>query len=111
MKYLLLITIAAVLLVGCAKNDIKLVNSGTNEWQQIQLNGGGKQFKIDRFKGGESKEFRFKSKKENGGVIIGNLEGKAIKSDFGYFTPNMGNNMEILLDDQGGIKIKNLPRK
>ena len=24
---------------------------------------------------------------------------------------NMGNNIEILLDDQGGIKIKNLPRK
>ena len=46
-----------------------------------------------------------------GGVIIGNLDGKAIKSDFGYFTPNMGNNMEILLDDQGGIEIKNLPRK
>jgi len=23
----------------------------------------------------------------------------------------MGNNIEILLDDQGGIKIKNLPRK
>ena len=111
MKQILITTIVAVLLVGCAKNDIKLVNSGTNEWQQIQINGGGQQFKIDRLKGGESKEFRFKSKKENGGVIIGNLDGNAIKSDFGYFTPNMGNNMEILLDDQGGIKIKNLPRK
>ena len=111
MKHILITAIADVLLVGCAKNDIKLVNSGTNEWQQIQINGGGQQFKIDRLKGGESKEFRFKSKKENGGVIIGNLDGNAIKSDFGYFTPNMGNNMEILLDDQGGIKIKNLPRK
>ena len=111
MKHLLLTTIAAVLLVGCAKNDIKLVNSGTNEWQQIQINGGGQQFKIDHLKGGESKEFRFKSKKEDGGLITGNLNGKAIKSAIGYFTPNMGNNMEILLDDQGGIEIKNLPRK
>ena len=111
MKHLLLTTIAAVVLVGCAKNDIKLVNSGTNEWQQIQINGGGQQFKIDRLKGGESEEFRFKSKKEDGGLINGNLNGKAIKSAFGYFTPNLGNNMEIVLDDQGGIEIKNLPLK
>jgi hypothetical protein len=110
MKHILITAIAAVLLVGCAKNDIKLVNSGTNEWQQIQINGGGQQFKIDRLKGGESKEFRFKSKKETGGVIIGNLDGNAIKSDFGYFTPNMGKNIEIILDDQGGIKIKDLPK-
>jgi hypothetical protein len=107
----ILITIAVVLLVGCAKNDIKLVNSGTNEWQQIQINGGGQLFKIDRLKRGESKEFRFKSKKEDGGLITGNLKGKAIKSTIGYFTTNMGNNIEIVLDDQGGIEIKNLPRK
>ena len=55
------------------------------------------------------KSFRFKSKKEDGGLITGNLNGKAIKSAFGYFTPNLGNNMEIVLDDQGGIEIKNLP--
>ena len=105
----ILITIAVVLLVGCAKNDIKLVNSGTNEWQQIQINGGGQLFKIDRLKRGESKEFRFKSKKEDGGLITGNLNGKPIKSAIGYFTPNLGNNMEIVLDDQGGIEVKNLP--
>ena len=50
-----------------------------------------------------------KSKKENGGVIIGNLDGNAIKSDFGYFTPNLSNNFEIILDDNGGIEIKDLP--
>jgi hypothetical protein len=109
MKHLLITTIAAVVLVGCAKNDIKLVNSGTNEWQQIQINGGEQQFKIDRLNRGESKEFRFKSKKEDGGLITGNLNGKAIKSTIGYFTPNLGNNMEIVLDDQGGIEVKNLP--
>ena len=111
MKHLLLTTITAVLLVGCAKNDIKLVNSGTNEWQQIQIYGGGQQFKIDRLKRDESKELRFKSKKEDGGLITGNFKGKAIKSTIGYFTPNMGNNIEIVLDDQGGIEIKNLPYK
>ena len=48
----IVITIAFVLLVGCAKNDLKLVNSGTNDWQQIQINGGGQQFKIDLLKAG-----------------------------------------------------------
>ena len=105
----IVITIAFVLLVGCAKNDLKLVNSGTDDWQQIQINGGGQQFKIDLLKAGESKEFSFNSIKENGGLIIGNLNGKAIKSSIGYFTPNMFSNIEILLDDQGGIEIKNLP--
>ena len=105
----IVITIAFVLLVGCAKNDLKLVNSGTDDWQQIQINGGGQQFKIDLLKAGESKEFSFNSIKEDGGLIIGNLNGKAIKSSIGYFTPNMFNNIEILLDDQGGIEIKNLP--
>jgi len=109
MKHLLLTTIAAVLLLGCAKNDIKLVNSGTNEWQRIQINGGGQQFKIDRLEGGESKEFSFKSKKEDGGLITGNLNGKTIKGEFGYFTPNLSNNFEIILDDNGGIEIKDLP--
>ena len=107
----IVVTIAFVLLVGCTKNDLKLVNSGTNDWQQIQINGGGQQFKIDLLKTGESRDFRFKSIKEDGGLITGNLNGEAIKSSIGYFTPNMGNNIEILLDDQGGIKIKNLPRK
>ena len=107
----IVITIAFVLLVGCAKNDLKLVNSGTNDWQQIQINGGGQQFKIDLLKAGESKEFSFKSKKEDGGVITGNLDGKEIKSEIGYFTPNIGNKIKIILDDQGVIEIKNLPIK
>ena len=60
-------------------------------------------------KAGESMDFRVKSLNEDGGLITGNLNGEAIKSSIGYFTPNMGNNIEILLDDQGGIEIKNLP--
>jgi len=106
---LMAITIASLLLAGCAKNNVTILNSGTNEWQQIQLNGGGQQFKIDGLKGGDSKRFSFKSKKEDGGVITGNLDGKEIKSEIGYFTPNMGNKIKIILEDQGGIEIKNLP--
>ncbi len=37
MKHLLLTTSAAVLLVECAKNNIRLVDSGTKEWQQIEI--------------------------------------------------------------------------
>ena len=44
-------------------------------------------------------------------MITGNLDGKEIKSEIGYLTPNMGNNITIILDDQGGIEIKNLPVK
>jgi hypothetical protein len=108
MKHIL-ITFVAVLLVVCAKNNVTIFNSGTNEWQQIQINGGRQQFKIDLLKAGESKGFSFKSIKEDRGLITGNLNGKTIKSSIGYFTPNMVNNIEILLDDQGGIEIKNLP--
>ena len=108
MKHILIIFVV-VLLVGCAKNNVTVFNSGTNEWQQIQINGGGQQFKIDLLKAGESKEFSFKSIKEDGGLITGNLNGKAINSSIGYFTPNIVNNIEILLNDQGRIEIKNLP--
>ena len=110
MKHIL-ITFVAVLLAGCAKNNVTILNSGTNEWQQIQLNGGGQQFKIDGLKGGDSKGFSFKSKKEDGGVITGNLDGKEIKSEIGYFTPNIVNNIKIILNDQGGIDIKNFSIK
>ena len=37
MKHPLLTTSAAVLLVECAKNNIRLVDSGTKEWQQIEI--------------------------------------------------------------------------
>ena len=66
MKHIL-ITFVAVLLAGCAKHNVTILNSGTNEWKQIQLNAGGQLFKIDGLKGGGSKGLRFKAKKEDGG--------------------------------------------
>lgn len=41
MKYILITTIVAVVLVGCAKNDIKLTNKGVKDWQEIEIKAGG----------------------------------------------------------------------
>ena len=87
MKQILIAIIVAVLLVGCAKNDLKSVNGGTNEWQQIQIKAGGHDFKIERLEGGASQAFQFLSKAEDGGVISGNLNGKIFQSEIGYFIP------------------------
>ena len=35
MKNLLITTIAAVVLVGCSRNEITVSNSGTNVWQKV----------------------------------------------------------------------------
>ena len=59
MKNLLLTTIVAVLLVGCAKNEITIANSGTNVWQKVEITGGGQQLIIDRLEGGVFKAFSF----------------------------------------------------
>ena len=89
MKNLLLTTIVAVLLVGCAKNEITIANSGTNVWQKVEITGGGQQLIIDRLEGGVFKEFSFKSKRE-----------------FGYYTPNLTSNLAIVLDDSSdGVEI------
>ena len=99
MKHLLLTTIAAVLVVGCAKNEITIGNNGTNVWQKIEITGGGQQLIIDRLEGGVFKEFSFKSKREGGGLFKGNINGKIVKQEFGYYTPNLTSNLAIILDD------------
>ena len=99
MKHLLFTTIAAVVLVGCAKNKITIANSGTNVWQKIEITGGGQQLLIDRLEGGVFKEFSFKSKQEGGGLFKGNINGKIVKQEFGYYTPNLTSNLAIILDD------------
>ena len=97
MKQLIITTIAAVLLVGCAKNEITIANSGTNVWQKIEIIGG------------EIKEFSFNSKQEGGGLFKGNIKGGEIKQEFGYYTPNSTSNLAIILDDSSdGIEIVNM---
>ena len=106
MKQLIITTIAAVLLVGCAKNEITIANSGTNVWQKIEITGGGQQLIIDRLEGGVFKEFSFKSKQEGGGLFKGNINGKMVKQEFGYYTPNLTSNLAIILDDSSdGVEI------
>ncbi len=105
MKHILITTIAAVVLVGCAKNDINLTNKGVKEWQQIKIKAGGQVFEIKELKGGATETLRFESKAEDGGRISGELDGQVHKAKFGYFTPNMGSQFEIILDDNGTITI------
>ena len=106
MKHLLLTTIAAAVLLGCAKNEITIANSGTNVWQNIEITGGGQQLIIDRLEGGVFKEFSFKSKREGGGLFKGNINGKVVKQEFGYYTPNLTSNLAIILDDSSdGVEI------
>ena len=105
MKHLLT-TIASVLLVGCSKNDITIANSGTNVWQKIEITAGGQQLIIDRLEGGACKKFSFKSKQEGGGLFKGNINGKIVKQEFGYYTPNLTSNLAIILDDSSdGVEI------
>ena len=47
MKQLIITTIAALLIVGCAKNDITLLNKGKKDWEDIEVRAGGKVFEIE----------------------------------------------------------------
>jgi len=50
MKHILITTIVAALLVGCAKNDIKLTNKGAKDWQEIEIKAGGQLFEVKKNK-------------------------------------------------------------
>ncbi|MDB4530875.1 hypothetical protein N9218_01130 [bacterium] len=75
MKYLL-ITIAALVLMGCSTNEITVTNSGTNVWQKVKVSAGGHRFAIGKLEAGESKTIRFRSKQESGGLINGQINGE-----------------------------------
>ena len=99
----LLITIAALLMVGCAKNDITLFNKGKKDWQAIEVRAGGKVFEIKELKGGASHTLFFKSKAEDGGKVTAKLDGNVHQAKFGYFTPNMSTSTIISFEDNGTI--------
>ena len=99
----LLITIAALLMVGCAKNDITLFNKGKKDWQDIEVRAGGKVFEIKELKGGANHTLFFKSKAEDGGKVTAKLDGNVHQAEFGYFTPNMSTSAIISLEDNGTI--------
>ena len=109
MKHILITTIVAVVLVGCAKNDIKLTNKGAKDWQEIEIKAGGQLFEVNKLKGGATETLRFKSKTEDGGQVNGKLDDLAHKVEFGYFTPNLSTRHEIIFDDNGTITIVEVP--
>ena len=109
MKHILITTIVAVVLVGCAKNDIKLTNKGVKDWQEIEIKAGGQFFEVNKLKGGTTETLRFKSRAEDGGQVTGMLDGLAHNAEFGYFTPNLSNRNEIIFDDNGTITVVEVP--
>ena len=109
MKHLLLTTIAVLLLVGCAKNNIKLINKGAKDWQEIEIKAGGQVFEVKKLKGGATDNLRFTLEAEDGGQVSGKLDGLAHYVEFGYFTPNLSTRHEIIFDDSGTITTIELP--
>jgi len=99
MKQFVITTVAALLRVGCAKNDITLFNKGKKDWEDIEVSAGWKVFEIEKLKGGASRTLFFKSKKEDGGKLVGN----AHQAEFGYFTPNSPTSAMIYFEDNGTI--------
>lgn len=109
MNHILITTIVAALLVGCAKNDIKLTNKGAKDWQEIEIKAGGQLFEVKKLKGRATETLRFKSKAEAGGQVSGELDRLVHKVEFGYFTPSLSNRHEIIFDDNGTITIVEVP--
>jgi hypothetical protein len=95
--------IAALLMVGCAKNDVTLFNKGKKDWQEIEVRAGGKVFEIKELKGGANHTWFFKSNAEDGGKVTAKLDGNVHQAEFGYFTPNMSTSAIISLEDNGTI--------
>ena len=100
---LIIITIAALLIVGCAKNDITLLNKGKKGWEDIEVRVGGKVFEIEKLKSGVNRTLFFKSKAEGGGKVTAKLDGNVHQAEFGYFTPNMSTSTLISFEDNGTI--------
>ena len=98
MKHIL-ITIAVILWVGCARNEIIVANSGTNVWEKVEITAGGHQFNIDKLETGKFKQFSFRSKQEGGGLITADRNGEKFEQKFGYYTPNLTSKDAIILNN------------
>ena len=88
------------------RNVIQFQNVGSASWNKIELEAGERYFKIDHFDSGESKKFTFHSRSEGGGIITGYIGQNISKSKFGYFTPNLSEKVNVILNDDGSIVIK-----
>ncbi len=109
MKRLLVIAALLALFPGCDRNDIKITNQGAKTWKQIKISAGGRDFTIKQLDGGATESIRFQSQVEGGGEISGTLDGENYRAEFGYFTPNLSTEEEIILADDGTIEILGRP--
>ena len=104
-KQLLLILSFVVILAGCDQNEIKLTNQGTERWEEIQVKAGGRVFEIKELQGGTVQTLRFQSRAEDGGQVTGQLAGEEHQAEFGYFTPNLSTQHDIVFSDDGTITV------
>ena len=95
----IVITIAALVLMGCSANEITVVNSGANVWQKVEISAGGHRFAIGKLEAGESKTIRFRSRQESGGLINGEINGEKLEYKFGYYTPNLSSAEAIFINN------------
>ena len=95
----IVITIAALVLMGCSANEITVVNSGTNVWQKVEISTGGHRFAIGKLEAGESKTIRFRSRQESGGLINGEINSEKLEYKFGYYTPNLSSAEAIFINN------------
>ena len=95
----IVITIAALVLMGCSANEITVVNSGTNVCQKVEVSAGGHRFAIRKLEAGESKTIRFSSREESGGLINGEINGEKLEYKFGYYTPNLSSAEAIFINN------------
>ena len=95
----IVITIAALVLMGCSANEITVVNSGTNVWQKVEISAGGHRFAIGKLEAGESKTIRFRSRQESGGLLNVEINGEKLEYKFGYYTPNLSSAEAIFINN------------
>ena len=95
----IVITIAALVLMGCSASEITVVNSGTNFWQKVEVSAGGHRFAIGKLEAGESKTIRFRSRQESGGLLNVEINGEKLEYKFGYYTPNLSSAEAIFINN------------
>ena len=92
------------------RNNLVIINQGSNIWTNVKISAGGEDFYFDEITNGESKRLRFYSKSEDGGSFEGVLNKVNYKkSGISYFTPNMSTKDKIILSDDGRINVMPFP--
>ena len=92
------------------RNNLVIINQGSNIWTNVKISAGGENFYFDEITNGESKRLRFYSKSEDGGSFEGVLNKVNYKkSGISYFTPNMSTKDKIILSDDGRINVMPFP--